>query len=131
MYTLAVRRDFIARHYLIGGDWGPENLPNSHHFVLELQLRASQLDQHGYLVDIVDVSSHLDELVGYFAEKMLNDLPEFAGLNPSLEHFSRILATALDKRVQAPNICGLKVILWENDRAWASYEIERPVARTS
>ena len=47
MYTLAVRRDFITRHFLIGGDWGPENLPNSHHYVLELQLRANELDRHG------------------------------------------------------------------------------------
>ena len=38
MYTLAVRREFIARHFLIGGDWGAENFPNSHHYVLELQL---------------------------------------------------------------------------------------------
>jgi 6-pyruvoyl-tetrahydropterin synthase len=55
MYTLGVKRDFIARHYLIGGDWGPENNPNSHHYVLELQLEGSELDQHGYLTDIVEV----------------------------------------------------------------------------
>ncbi len=128
MYTLAVRRDFIARHFLIGGDWGPENLPNSHHYVLELQLRAGELDQHGYLVDIVDVSRHLDDLIAYFNEKMLNDLPEFTGLNPSLEHFSRIIAAELDGRIQAPNLCGLIVLLWENENAWASYEIERPAA---
>ncbi len=125
MYTLAVRRNFIARHFLIGGDWGPENFPNSHHYLLELQLQADELDQHGYLVDIVDVSRHLDELVGYYAEKMLNELPEFQGLNPSLEHFARILATALDARIQAANICGVKLVLWENDSAWAAYEIER------
>ena len=128
MYTLGVRRDFIARHFLIGGDWGPENFPNSHHFVLELQLQANDLDQHGYLVDIVDVSRNLDELIAQFSEKMLNDLPEFEGLNPSLEHFARILAVALDSRLKASNICGLKVILWENDSAWASYEIERGAA---
>ncbi len=126
MYTLAVRRDFIARHFLVGGDWGPENSPNSHHFMLELQLQANELDQHGYLVDIVDVSRHLDELIGYFSEKMLNDLPEFYGLNPSLEHFARIATVALGARIQAPNLCGLKVILWENENAWASYEIQRP-----
>jgi len=131
MYTLAVRRDFIARHFLIGGDWGPENYPNSHHYVLELQLRANELDQHGYLVDIVDVSNHLDALIGHFSEKMLNDLPEFEGLNPSLEHFARILATALDGRIQAATLCALKVILWENDNAWASYELERPAAKPS
>jgi len=131
MYTLAVRRDFIARHFLIGGDWGPENYPNSHHYVLELQLRANELDRHGYLVDIVDVSNHLDALIGYLSEKMLNDLPEFEGLNPSLEHFARILATALDGRIQAATLCALKVILWENDNAWASYELERPAAKPS
>ena len=129
MYTLAVRRDFIARHFLIGGDWGPENLPNSHHYVLELQLRANALDQHGYLVDIVDVSKHLDELIGRFSEHMLNEQPEFEGLNPSLEHFARILAVALDERIHAANLSGLKVILWENESAWAAFELERPAAR--
>ena len=129
MYTLAVRRDFIARHFLIGGDWGSENLPNSHHYVLELQLHANELDQHGYLVDIVDVSHHLDELIGYFSEKMLNNLSEFEGLNPSLEHFARILAVSLDGRIQAANLCGLKVILWENDDAWASYALERSATK--
>ncbi len=128
MYTLGVRRDFIARHFLIGGDWGPENFPNSHHYVLELQLQARDLDQHGYLVDIVNVSKHLDELIVYYSEKMLNDLPEFNGLNPSLEHFARILATSLDGRLTAQNICGLKVILWENENAWASFDVERPAS---
>ena len=126
MYNLAVRRDFIARHYLIGGDWGPENYPNSHHYVLELQLGGAELDQHGYLVDIVQVEKALGELVVYYAEKMLNDLPEFKDLNPSLEHFARILATALSQRITAANIWLIKVVLWENDSAWASYSVNRP-----
>ena len=125
MYTLAVRRSFIARHFLIGGDWGPENFPNSHQYLLELQLQAEELDQHGYLVDIVDVSKHLDDVMEYYAEKMLNDLPEFEGLNPSLEHFSRILAAALDARIGAPSVKALKVVLWENESAWVSFEVQR------
>ena len=125
MYTLGVRRDFIAKHFLIGGDWGPENFPNSHHYVLELQLEGSQLDQHGYLVDIVDVEKHLDAIVNYYKEKMLNECPEFAGLNPSIEHFARILATTLSDRIKAPNISGLKVVLWEHESAWAAYRVER------
>ena len=125
MYTLAVRRDFIARHFLIGGDWGPENFPNSHHYVLELQLEGKELDQHGYLVDIVEVEKHLGELIDYYKEKMLNDLPEFTGLNPSLEHFVRILANSLNNRIKASNITALKVVLWENEAAWASYQVAR------
>ncbi len=125
MYTLGVRRDFIARHFLIGGDWGPENLPNSHHYILELQLEGSELDQHGYLVDIMDVEKHLDEIVNYYKDQMLNDKLEFAGLNPSIEHFSRILATSLSDRINAANISTLKVVLWENESAWAAYRVER------
>ena len=125
MYTLAVRRDFIARHFLIGGDWGPENLPNSHHYILELQLEGSHLDQHGYLCDIVDVEKHLDEIVVDYREQMLNEKPEFLGLNPSLEHFSRVLATSLNEKIKAENISTLKVILWENENAWASFSIQR------
>ncbi|HEU4744715.1 MAG TPA: 6-carboxytetrahydropterin synthase [Anaerolineales bacterium] len=125
MYTLSVKRDFIARHFLIGGDWGPENFPNSHHYVLELQMSGSELDEHGYLVDIVDVETHLDEIVSYYKEQMLNDKPEFEGLNPSIEHFARILAATLSGRIKADNISVLKVVLWENESAWAAYELER------
>ena len=125
MYTLAVRREFIARHYLIGGDWGPENQPNSHHYILELQLKGAELDRHGYLVDIVDVEKHLDETVNYYKEQMLNDKPEFTGLNPSIEHFSRILATTLSERIKAKNISALKVVLWEHANAWAAFRVDR------
>ena len=125
MYTLCVKRDFIARHYLIGGDWGAENFPNSHHYVLELQMSGRELDQHGYLVDIVDVQKHLDEIVNYYKEQMLNDKPEFKRLNPSIEHFARILATSLSEHIKADNLTGLKIVLWENDSAWAAYELER------
>ncbi len=125
MYTLGVRREFIARHYLIGGEWGAENYPNSHRYVLELQLEGADLDRHGYLVDIVDVEKHLDEVIGMYKEQMLNDCAAFAGLNPSIEHFARILATSLSERISAANISALKVVLWENDSAWAAYTLER------
>jgi 6-pyruvoyltetrahydropterin/6-carboxytetrahydropterin synthase len=125
MYTLGVRRDFIARHFLIGGDWGAENYPNSHHYILELQLEGMELDQHGYLCDIVDVEKHLNEIVGIYNEQMLNERPEFADLNPSIEHFARILATSLNERIDAENISKLKVVLWETESAWAAYQVDR------
>lgn len=125
MYTLAVKRVFIARHYLIGGDWGAENFPNSHQYTLELQLSGATLDQHGYMVDIVEVEKHLDETVAYYKEQMLNELPEFAGLNPSIEHFARILAGQLNEKIHAPNISRLAVRLWENEIAWVSFSITK------
>lgn len=121
MYKVAVKRDFIAQHYLIGGDWGAENDLHAHHYMIELQLEGSELDHHGYLVDIMDIEANLEALVDSYRDHILNDMPAFKGLNPSIEHFSRILCLELDRRIQAANITGLSVVLWENEIAWASY----------
>jgi 6-pyruvoyltetrahydropterin/6-carboxytetrahydropterin synthase len=131
MYTVAVKRDFIAQHYLIGGDWGTENMLHAHHYQLELQLEGNRLDQHGYLVDIVEIERNLDALVERYRDQTLNNLPEFGpeeamgqALNPSIEHFARILCQALAKRIQASNLSALCVKLWENQVAWAAYRME-------
>lgn len=124
MYKLAVRRDFIAQHALIGGDWGAENQPHSHHYALELQMEGDTLDGHGFLVDIVDVEHALAGVVNRVRDHLLNDLPEFSGLNPSLENFSRIVCISLSKSIQAKNLRSVTVVLWENDTAWASHRID-------
>lgn len=121
MYTLAVQRDFVAQHYLIGGDWGAENFWHSHHYRLEVQLETDTLDQHGYCVDIVDVEKNLEAIVSYYKDKTLNDLPEFAGLNPSIEHFCRIVCLTLAERLNAGNLKTISARIWENQIAWASY----------
>lgn len=123
MYTVAVRRDFVAQHFLIGGDWGAENKWHSHHYQVEVQLEGESLDQHGYLVDIVDIEENLETLVGRYRDKTLNDLPEFEGLNPSIEHFSRIFCQKLAKRITASTLSGITIKIWENDIAWASYRM--------
>lgn len=124
MYTLAVRRQLIAQHYLVGGDWGAENERHSHRYLIEVQLQGRELDQHGYLVDIVEVEARLEEQLNYYRDKTLNDLPEFAGRNPSIEHFARILCQQLRHLLAAPNLTALQVTIWENDIAWTAYREE-------
>lgn len=125
MYRVAVRRDFIAQHFLIGGDWGAENFVHSHHYVLELELAGQTLDQHNYLVDIVDIENNLNAAVLYYRDRTLNELPEFAETNPSLERFARLLCESLSSKIQAANIHLVTVRLWENELAWAGYSVER------
>lgn len=122
-YTVAVKRDFVAQHYLIGGDWGPENDKHSHHYFVEVQLHGETLDQHGYLVDIVDIEHHLEALVAEYKDQTLNDLPQFAKLNPSIEHFSRIFCHQLAERITAPNLSHMTLKIWENEIAWASFRL--------
>jgi 6-pyruvoyltetrahydropterin/6-carboxytetrahydropterin synthase len=127
MYAMSIRTDLIAQHFLVGGDWGAENQRHSHHYVVELQLEGADLDQHGYLVDIVRLQSELAELRAAYTDHLLNDLPEFRGLNPSIEHFARILCQRLGRRITAPNLSAIAVRLWENEIASASYRAALPL----
>ncbi|GAB6047660.1 6-carboxytetrahydropterin synthase [Methyloparacoccus murrellii] len=119
-YQLAIRRDFIARHFLIGGDWGAENHEHSHHYRAEVIVEGTELDRHGYLIDIVALETALAGVIGQYADRVLNEQPAFAGLNPSIEHFSRILWQQLRNRVDLPGK-RLTVKLWENADDWAAY----------
>lgn len=123
MYSVSVKRDFIAQHYLVGGDWGAENVLHSHHYQAEVQLEGDTLDPHGYLVDIVDIEQSLNAQVARYRDHILNDLLEFEGLNPSIEHLSRILCQAMAAQIQAKNINAVTVKLWENEIAWAAYRL--------
>ena len=123
MYSLGVRREFRARHYLIGGDWGQENLEHVHHYRLELILEATSLDRHGFLVDIVEVERHLDEVVAGFKDKTLNALPVFTELNPSIERLATVINDAFKQRLAHLPLCALAVTIWEDDIAWTSYRV--------
>lgn len=121
MYTVAVQREFIAQHYLIGGDFGPENHPHSHAYRVEFRLAGDALDPHGFLVDIDAVSTGLETVLAGFRDKTLNDLPELRGLNPSIEHLARILCRALRSRFPDARLREFTVTIWESVAAWAAY----------
>ena len=123
MYRLAVTRDFIAQHFLIGGDWGAENRKHSHHYRLEILLRGATLDRHGYLADIVEVERAIEATLSRYRDRTLNELEAFVDLNPSLERFAKVLHDELNP-VLASDRLTLTLKLWENERDWAGYGSE-------
>ena len=121
MYTLNLGRAFEARHYLVGGDWGPENDPHAHAYRVEVRLEAEELDRHGYIVDLEKLEDLLDRCVAHYQDRMLNDLAEFSGCNPSIEHFSRCFFDRLAAGLRPHGFHAIEVRVWENTDAWASY----------
>ncbi len=124
MYKLAVKKDFIAQHFLVGGDWGSENQKHSHHYRLEIQLKGKTLDNHGYLVDIVKIKNYLEKLISYYRDRTLNELPEFKDINPSIENLARISYQTLYRSIHETGISALKVKVWEDEIAWVTYQEE-------
>lgn len=121
MYSLALRKDFIAQHFLIGGDWGEENQLHSHAYIVEVRLSAEKLDKHGYLVDLDELEIFLNECVAYFKDKVLNDLQEFKGINPSIENLAYYFHKMLLGKFSQHGFAEAEVRIWEHDQAWASF----------
>ncbi len=121
-YELAVTREFVAQHVLTVPDpEPPEGEVHSHCFTVEVRFGGSALGEYGYLVDIDEVRGVLDELEERYRDVVLNDLPEFEGLNPSVEHFARLFGDRVTDALSDETPDRLEVRIWEDETAWASH----------
>ena len=120
-YRLGVVRQFVAQHYLTVPDPGPEGEVHSHVFEVELRFAGPALGEYGYLVDIDSVRATLDRIEGRYRDELLNDLPEFEGLNPSAEHFARLIGDRVAEDLDDATPTRLTVRVREDDDAWVSH----------
>ena len=123
-YRLCVTRDVLAYHFLTVPDPGPEGEVHNHHFKIELQFAGNEINQYGYLLDIDVVDQVLDDLIDRYGDQLLNDLPEFHGHNPSVEHFAKVVGDRVEDAVGSENLRQLTVRVWEDSLAWASHTRE-------
>lgn len=124
MFKLAVCKRFTAYHFLIGGGRGAENTKHSHRYRLEVQLSGIYLDDNGYLLDIVRIEEELDRTVSCWHDRTLNDLPEFYNTNPSVENLAEVAYRFLHKSLWNPKLSSMEVKVWEDDKAWVTYQKE-------
>ena len=124
MYTVSVRRPFIAQHFLTVPNPGPEGELHSHQFRLQVTFSGDGLNEYGYLVDIDAIKEAMDAIVDTYGDETLNELPPFSGLNPSVEHFSRIVCEEILESTAVDVPTQITVRLWEDDEAYASFTTE-------
>jgi len=123
-YALGVNTAFTAKHFLVGGDFGPEGELHAHDYRVEVVLEGDELDEHGFLVDIVRVKAELARLVDRYRDTILNELPELDGKNPGCEEFSRVFAESLRDGLDTEKLSNLTVKIWEHPEAWAQCRLE-------
>lgn len=121
MYSVSVRQKFIAQHYL-PHETGKERTPHSHHYFVEVRVYGEKLDGQGFLVDIVDLKHTLDHFIQQLSDRLLNDLDEFYGENPSLENLAYVLWEKIAPHLKGTNADTVRVTVWEEEYIYATYK---------
>ncbi len=123
MYAVTVIHDFTARHFLSEGP-EEERAPHAHEYRVEVEVRGPQLNHVGYLIDISEIEQSMADVLETYGRRLLNDVSNFAGLNPSIEHLSRVIWTDMCRKVTLRGIAAMRVKVWESSSAAAWYEEE-------
>ncbi len=118
---------FAAAHQIRGHRGGCENL-HGHSYRVRVWVRADVLDELGMVVDFADLKAAMEEVVGPFDHRFLNEVPPFDERNTTAELLAQHVFVELRRRIEDGRVRVARVEVWESDSAGAIYEEEAATA---
>jgi 6-pyruvoyltetrahydropterin/6-carboxytetrahydropterin synthase len=129
MYTLTVRDNIMIAHSLPRPAFGPAQGLHGATFVVELSIRALELDENATVMDIGALSGILGGALEELRYRNLDEHPAFKGRLTTTEALARHIAEDVAPRLsqsEGERLVGLSVVLRENPDAWAGYSLDLP-----
>jgi 6-pyruvoyltetrahydropterin/6-carboxytetrahydropterin synthase len=126
MYQLSVETEFSAAHSLTGYE-GPCARTHGHNYRVIIEVAGDALDRCGMLLDFREIRRICDSFVSELDHQHLNQIPAFAGINPTAENIARhiFLHIASAMRETAAHrereVRPVRVTVYESARSGASY----------
>jgi 6-pyruvoyltetrahydropterin/6-carboxytetrahydropterin synthase len=120
MYELKVITRFAAAHRLTMVGAKCENM-HGHNWKIEVVLKGDRLNTAGVLMDFGDIKALLRDIIGRLDHQFLNELPIFAGVQPSSERIAAFVADQLQQALGDPKVHVSRVSAWESDDACATW----------
>ena len=114
MYELKVTSGFAAAHRLTMVGAKCENL-HGHNWKVEVVLQGDRLDEGRVLLDFGVVKTHLREVMATLDHKFLNELPMFAGEQPSSERIAAYVARGYFYNATARTVSGYVGMIFRRD----------------
>ncbi len=126
-YTIFKEFGFAAGHHIPGHPGKCRHL-HGHNYRTRVFLRAETLDELGMVFDFSRLKALMNEVVGPFDHRVINDLPPFDERNPTAENLSEYIFTEMTQRLEKDETAAgrveiARVELWENDTCCAIYEV--------
>jgi 6-pyruvoyltetrahydropterin/6-carboxytetrahydropterin synthase len=129
MYSVSVRGHMMIAHSFKGEVFGPARQLHGATYVVDVELRRSDLDADGIVVDIGRATETLKAILDGLSYRNLDDEREFAGRNTTTEFLARVvfdrLAVAIargDLGASGRAIASARVTLHESHVAAASFD---------
>lgn len=129
MFTVRVRDHFMIAHSFQGEVFGPARRLHGATYVVDLELRAAELDADGVVVDIGLAGKTLAAVLAALNYRNLDDDPALAGHNTTTEFLARVVFDRIAQRIRdgalgpaAGRLSSLRVTLHESHVASATYE---------
>lgn len=129
MFTVSVRDHVMIAHSFRGEVFGPAQRLHGATYVVDVEFRRAALDPNGLVVDIGRASQALSSIVGEYAYRNLDEMPEFEGVNTTTEALAKVVFDKMKAKIDAgvvgpgsDGLASMKVTLHESHVAWAAYE---------
>ena len=130
MFAVSVRDHVMIAHSFQGDVFGPARRLHGATYVVDIELRAPELDEDGVVIDIGWATQALGQALEPLRFRNLDEIDEFQGKNTTTEYLARHLFQRMhDMLIQAHGQkaikelpVSMKVTLHESHVAWASYE---------
>jgi len=121
MFSVSLRRGMESKHFFPDME-GPEKVPHAHRYKVEATVIGARLDECGFLVNVDTVASSLEKALKRFEGQVLNELPEFQGVAPSMENLAKAIFSHLAENIDRSCIERIKVTIWETEDICASFD---------
>jgi 6-pyruvoyltetrahydropterin/6-carboxytetrahydropterin synthase len=98
MHTIFKDFSFAAAHAIRGHTRGCENL-HGHNYRVRVHLRARRLDGLGMVLDFADLKAIMQEVLGPFDHRVLNEVPPFDERNTTAELLAQYVYDEVARRL--------------------------------
>jgi 6-pyruvoyltetrahydropterin/6-carboxytetrahydropterin synthase len=123
VYELYVETHFSSAHLLKGYPGECARL-HGHNWIVRVFVRCSRLNELGMGLDFKDIKKAAKEALQDIDHRLLNDLPAFAGANPTAENIARHVYREVGRRINGPAVSVCRVEISETPTAGAIYREE-------
>ncbi|HHY95742.1 MAG TPA: hypothetical protein GX513_12165, partial [Firmicutes bacterium] len=110
--AMLIRAFFNARHS-VSGQAGPGSI-HTHSWMVEVEVSLTLDESDSYRVGFSEVEQSVQAVVGAFEDRFLNEMPTFAGRQPTTETLCSVIFDSLLEVCNRPGVMLRAVTLWES-----------------